>query len=211
MHLKTRRRRRRCLVVLVVVLYTLLGNKFNVGGATGTTNVKCGGILRARNGVIQTPNFPAAFQTPISCKWIIDASGIDSMGSAGAGGHHHHGADNTSIVVYLTQNYVLSGLRFQGFIVYDETFDLRIQSEESFVVHEEDVTQVMWLKFSTKYLEIQFTLDSIHGTHLRALDRFLDVYGFNITYEVTESIKPYQCNALKCRFLGHCFAAADFR
>lgn len=171
-------------------------------------DVKCGGILTARSGVIQTPGFPAAFDTPLSCTWIIDASAHHDNGSPRGGGS----SDNASIVVYLTQLYVLSGLRFTGYLVYDDTFDLRIKSEESFVVQEEDATQVMWLKFSTKYLEIQFTIDTLHGTHLRALDRFLDVYGFNITYEVaTDTIKPYQCNTLKCRFLGHCYAAADFR
>lgn len=168
---------------------------------------QCGGILYARTGVIQTPGFPAAFKTPLNCTWIIDASAHFEASADSSGAL----VNNTSIVVYLTQLYVLSGLRFTGYLVYDETFNLRIKSEESFVVQEDDVTQVMWLKFSTKYLELQFTLDTLHGTHLRALDRFLDVYGFNITYEVVDTIKPYQCNALKCRFLGHCFAASDFR
>lgn len=171
-------------------------------------DVRCGGILYARNGVIQTPGFPAAFETPLTCTWIIDASA--HFGSA-AGKRRDSASNGTSIVVYLTQLYVLSGLRFTGYLVYDDTFNLRIKSEESFVVQEEDVTQVMWLKFSTRYLELQFTIDTLHGTHLRALDRFLDVYGFNITYEVADTIKPSQCSALKCRFLGHCFAASDFR
>lgn len=166
------------------------------------TAVPCGGMLYARNGVIQTPGFPAAFDTPLKCTWIIDASAHFDSATA---------ASNQSIVVYLTQLYVLSGLRFTGYLVYDDTFNLRIKSEESFFVQEEDITEVMWLKFSTRYLEIQFTIDTLYGTHLRALDRFLDVYGFNITYEVTEALKPYQCNALKCRFLGHCFATSDFR
>lgn len=163
-------------------------------------NIKCGGRLTERNGIIQTPDFPAAFETPLSCTWIIDASAHFTGGVA----------DNTSIVVYLTQLYVVTGLKFTGYLVYDDTFDLRIKSEESFDLQEEDVTQVMWLKFSTKYLEIQFTIDTVYGTHLRALERFLDVYGFNITYEIG-SVKPMQCNALKCRFLGHCYAAQDFR
>lgn len=182
-------------------------NNINKSGDTSRNNVKCGGILYGRSGVIQTPGFPAAFDTPLSCTWIIDGSGHHRSSPNGGSADN-----NASIVVYLTQLYVLSGLRFTGYLVYDDTFDLRIKSEESFVVQEEDATQVMWLKFSTKYLEIQFTIDTLHGTHLRALDRFLDVYGFNITYEVaSDTIKPYQCNALKCRFLGHCFAAADFR
>lgn len=192
------------LVAVVVVVIFLTSPRNLVLASSTQSPVKCGGILRARNGIIQTPAFPAPFETPLSCTWIIDAS--DS--SDGGGGVS---SDNASIVVYLTQLYVLSGLRFTGYLVYDDAFDLRIKSDESFVVQEEDATQVMWLKFSTKYLEIQFTIDTLTGSHLRALDHFLDVYGFNITYEVADSIKPYQCNALKCRFLGHCLAAADFR
>lgn len=191
----------RVAVAVVVVLFlTSQGNIVLASSAATQSPEKCGGILRARNGIIQTPAFPAPFETPLVCTWIIDASESGVSPS-----------DNASIVVYLTQLYVLSGLRFTGYLVYDEAFDLRIKSDESFVVQEDDVTQVMWLKFSTKYLEIQFTIDTLYGSHLRALDRFLDVYGFNITYEVADSIKPYQCNALKCRFLGHCLAAADYR
>lgn len=167
--------------------------------SSGGESVKCGGILYAQNGVIQTPGFPAAFETPINCTWLIDASEVIGDSS------------QVSIVIYLTQLYVLGGLQFNGYLVYDDTFNLRIKSDEHFEVHEEEVTQVMWLKFSTKYLEIQFTMDTLHGTHLRALDRLIDVYGFNITYEVAETMKPNQCNTLKCRFLGNCYAAADFR
>lgn len=168
--------------------------------AAQSASGSCGGVLLGRTGVLQTPGFPAAFQTPLTCTWVIDASA-----------HFEAAGANASIVVYLTQLYVLSGLRFTGYLVHDDTFNLRVKSDESFVVQEEDVTQVMWLKFSTRYLEVEFTMDSLHGTHLRALDRFLDVFGFNITYEVADQLKPHQCNTLKCRFLGHCYASSDFR
>lgn len=162
----------------------------------------CGGILVGRHGIIQTPNFPAQFATPLTCTWIIDASSQIEDGM---------GAGNTSIIVYLTQLYVLSGLTFTGYLVYDPTINLQIKSEfDSFELKEEDVTQVAWLKFSTKFLEIKFSMSTVYGTHLRAPNRLLDVFGFNITYEVG-TVKPYQCNALKCRFLGHCFANANFR
>lgn len=159
-------------------------------------NMTCGGVLNAPNGVIQTPNFPHRFHTPLTCTWIINAS------------EHSHG-DN-SIIIYLTQLYVLNGLTFTGYVIYDPALDLQIKSEERFELKEEDATQVAWLKFSTKYLEIKFTMETVYGTHLRTLDRIIDVYGFNITYDVG-TLKPYQCNTLKCRFLGHCLAEQNFR
>ncbi|TMW53951.1 hypothetical protein DOY81_001008, partial [Sarcophaga bullata] len=46
--------------------------------ATTASAFKCGGILKARHGVIHTPNFPHKFSTPIECVWIIDASDLVS-------------------------------------------------------------------------------------------------------------------------------------
>ncbi|XP_053691965.1 fibropellin-1-like [Sabethes cyaneus] len=153
----------------------------------------CGGTLTASHGTIQTPNFPERFPVPISCTWIIDASAVVGP--------------NVSIVVYLTQQYVLSGLRFTEYMYYSE--DYKVPSRNVFVLSEDDVTNVPWIKFNSPYLEIRFTMDNLYGTHLRALDRLLDVYGFNITYEV-DSVKPYQCNALQCRFVGNCYAKHDY-
>lgn len=153
----------------------------------------CGGTLTASHGIIQTPNFPERFPVPISCTWIIDASTVVG--------------NNVSIVVYLTQQYVLSGLRFTEYMYYSE--DYKVPSMNVFELSEDDVTNVPWIKFNSPYLEIRFTMDNLYGTHLRALDRLLDVYGFNITYEV-DTVKQYQCNALQCRFLGNCYAKQDF-
>uniref|UniRef100_A0A8D8PDV1 Sushi, nidogen and EGF-like domain-containing protein 1 n=1 Tax=Culex pipiens TaxID=7175 RepID=A0A8D8PDV1_CULPI len=153
----------------------------------------CGGTLTATHGTLQTPNFPERFPVPISCVWIIDASGVVGP--------------NSSIVVYLTQQYVLSGLRFTEYMYYSE--DFKVPSENVFELSEYDVTNVPWIKFNSPYLEIRFTMEALYGTHLRALDHLLDVYGFNITYEV-DKVKPYQCNALQCRFLGHCYAKQDY-
>lgn len=154
----------------------------------------CGGTLTATHGIIQTPNFPERFPIPISCTWIIDASTM-AVGS------------NVSIVVYLTQQYVLSGLRFTEFMYYSA--DFKVPSMNVFELSEDDVTNVPWIKFNSPFLEIKFTMDDLYGTHLRALDRLLDVYGFNITYEV-DAVKQYQCNALQCRFLGNCYAKHDY-
>lgn len=155
----------------------------------------CGGTWTTAQGVIQTPNFPQKFPVPIHCTWIIDAS--------------EHTKPNTSIIVYFTQQFVLGGLKFTEYVYYKDGF--KVPSEHKpFESNEQTVTQVSWIQFYSPFLEIQFTMDNLYGSHLRALDRLLDVYGFNITYEISETVKPYQCNTLLCRYLGHCYATQDF-
>ncbi|ETN61560.1 hypothetical protein AND_006779 [Anopheles darlingi] len=163
--------------------------------ALSASSQPCGSTtpLTAPHGVLQTPNFPERFTVPISCTWIIDASAI-------VGG-------NVSIVVYLTQQYVLGGLRFTEYMYYGD--DYKVPSMTVYELSEDDVTRVPWIRFQSPYLEVRFTMDNLYGTHLRALDRLLDVYGFNITYEV-DTVKQQTCNALHCRFLGNCYAKHDF-
>ncbi|EDW85213.2 uncharacterized protein Dwil_GK18398 [Drosophila willistoni] len=157
----------------------------------------CGGLLKSRHGHIQTPNFPHRFATPIECIWIIDASDLPATAQG-----------NVSIVIYLTQLYVLGGLKFTEYMYYSD--DFKVPAHRVFTLNEDDVTQVTWVQFNSQYLEIRFTMASLDGTHLRALDRLLDVYGFNITYEVQHDVKTNQCNTLQCRFLGDCFASSDY-
>ncbi|SPP85607.1 blast:Neurogenic locus protein delta [Drosophila guanche] len=169
------------------------------GTATGNgSSAGCGGLLKARSGIIQTPSFPLRFATPIECVWIIDASDLAVS----------QGKENVSIVVYLTQLYVLSGLKLTEFMYYSD--DFRVPAHRVFTLTEDEVTQVSWVQFHSPYLEIRFTMATLDGTHLRALDRLLDVYGFNITYEVQHEVKQTQCNTLQCRFLGNCYASADY-
>ncbi|XP_055301227.1 uncharacterized protein LOC129567889 [Sitodiplosis mosellana] len=155
----------------------------------------CGGMLTATQGVIQTPNFPDKFPVPIQCTWVIDASAINK--------------NNVSIIVYVTQQYLLSGLKFTEYDYYSD--DIKVKSEHApFELNEQTVTQTVTVQFYSQYLEIKFTMDNLYGTHLRALDRLLDVYGFNITYEMDGVVKPKPCTALLCRYLGHCYATSDF-
>lgn len=159
----------------------------------------CGGMLTATHGVIQTPNFPDKFPVPIQCTWIIDTTSINEQNAR----------QNVSIIVYLTQQFVLSGLKFTEYDYYSD--DIKVKSEHApLELNEQTVTQVRWVQFYSQYLEIKFTMDNLYGTHLRALDRLLDVYGFNITYEMNGVVKPKPCNALLCRYLGHCYATNDF-
>lgn len=162
---------------------------------TTSSSDQCGGTLTVLRGIIQTPNFPNKFKVPIQCTWIIDASAIAKQ--------------NVSIVVYFTQQFVLSGLQFTEYAYHSD--DFKVKSDHAvFELNDKTVTQVSWVRFYTPFLEIKFTMNDLYGTHLRALDRLLDVYGFNITYEVDEAVKPSQCNALLCRYLGHCYATENF-
>lgn len=174
------------------------GSGLGYSSSSSSSSPGCGGLLNSRYGLIQTPNFPHRFTTPIECVWIIDASELPATAQG-----------NVSIVVYLTQLYVLGGLKFTEYMYYSD--DFKVPAHRVFALTEEDVTQVTWMQFNSQYLEIRFTMATLDGTHLRALDRLLDVYGFNITYEVQHEVKTTQCNTLQCRFLGDCYASADYR
>ncbi|EDW57812.2 uncharacterized protein Dvir_GJ18297, isoform C [Drosophila virilis] len=173
------------------------GSGLGYSSSSSSSSPGCGGLLKSRYGLIQTPNFPHRFTTPIECVWIIDASELPATAQG-----------NVSIVVYLTQLYVLGGLKFTEYMYYSD--DFKVPAHRVFALTEEDVTQVTWMQFNSQYLEIRFTMATLDGTHLRALDRLLDVYGFNITYEVQHEVKTTQCNTLQCRFLGDCYASADY-
>lgn len=169
----------------------------SAGGGGG--GQQCGGILTADRGIIHTPNFPHKFPVPIRCLWIVDASMV-----------MHGGELNSSIVVYFTQQYVLSGLTFTEYMYYSEDYQVKSHQTAAFQWNEDSATQVAWIRFASPYLAIEFTMADLYGSHLRAFDQLLDVYGFNVTYEVG-TVKENHCNALKCRFLGHCYATQDFK
>lgn len=160
------------------------------------TTAACGGTLTAARGVIHTPNFPDKFPVPIHCTWIIDASSIATS--------------NVSIAIYFTQQFVLSGLKFTQYNYYSYDYKVIDDSAHEFKLNEQNVSTVSSVRFNIPFLQIQFSMSSLHGTHLRALDRLLDVYGFNITYEINSDMKRYQCNPLRCRYLGHCYADQNF-
>ncbi|XP_044733704.1 fibropellin-1-like [Chrysoperla carnea] len=161
--------------------------------------VECGGVLTEPHGVLQTPNFPRPFNVPISCRWIIDASNID--------------APNPSIVVYLTQLYVFTGLTFHEYAHY-ESESLKVGGQLIHTVTEQNVTRVLWIRTPAPFMVIEFRLDRLEGNHLRVLDNLLDVYGFNITYEISTFANPVRansCNVFSCSYTGHCYVSYDFR
>ena len=190
---------------VLVPVYLLLcysTEKMSVTMASAQTKqkpVKCGGELTADKGIIQTPGFPEAFPVPIRCQWIIDAS--------------EHFSPNTSIVVYLTQLYVTTGLTFTEYAYY-ERGSTPLGRQLAHTVTEENVTRVRWIWTRSPFLVIDFSLDRLEGNHLRVMDYLLDVYGFNVTYEISDREKPVRkdsCNALLCSFLGNCYASKNYR
>lgn len=201
-----------CLLWLAIVVakarahdHALSGKSMNAAAVVAPTAValakapdpptSCGGTLKEPRGIIQTPHFPHNFAVPLHCVWIIDASNFHTQ--------------NVSINIYFTQQFVLSGLSFTQYLYYDN--DIRVKNDQKqFEVNEQNVTDVSYVRFYSPFLEIKFDMSNVHGAHLRALDHLLDVYGFNITYEVDAIVKEHQCNALKCRYLGHCYATKDF-
>lgn len=157
----------------------------------------CGGFLTAPYGVIQTPNFPKPFQVPMNCRWIIDSSNLY----------------NASIVVYLTQLYVLKGLTFTEYAHYEgASVHRNLGARHIHTVTDQNVTEVRWLETHSPFLVIDFHMNELEGNQLRALDGLLDVFGFNITYEISiraDPVRNNSCMVVDCSFLGHCYASKD--
>jgi len=80
------------------------------GAAPGETQGGCGGVVTGvSGGVIATPGFPGAPPTPLHCRWLIDVSHVP----------------DAAVVVYLTQQYLTSGLTFTEYAYYEsEAFNL---------------------------------------------------------------------------------------
>lgn len=161
-------------------------------GASMHRYTRCGGTYTSARGIIHTPNFPAQFTVPIRCTWVIDAQQFITT------------EDNSNIYVYLTQLYVFEGLMFEEYQIYDDTYQLN--GRVLHTVTENNVTKVSYIHSKQGYLVITLKLDTIESTHLRVLDHLLDVYGFNITYEISVGdVRPDRCTMLDCGFTGFCY------
>ncbi|KAL3270173.1 hypothetical protein HHI36_009230 [Cryptolaemus montrouzieri] len=151
---------------------------------------RCGGIFTAARGTLQTPGFPGPFPTPIHCEWVIDAQYLLTK--------------NTTIVIYLTELFVFEGLKFTEYQVYDEGF--HFNGRDLLVVNETNVIGAKTVETHQSYLVISLKLTTLDGTHLRVLDHFLNVFGFNVTYEIKEgAARTDVCNMMDCGFNGICY------
>ncbi|XP_046822481.1 uncharacterized protein LOC124425738 isoform X2 [Vespa crabro] len=159
-------------------------------------NVDCNYHLTAPKGIIETPNFPKAFPVPITCRWVIDVSDITST--------------NSSIVVYMTQLYVYKGLKLTEYAYYEsETTNYGASLVQE--VTEGNVFVHRWFRTFRPFLVLEFELDRLEGNHVRVLDDLLDVYGFNVTYQMTEEEpNPNACSVSECSFTGNCLLSADY-
>ncbi|XP_063236742.1 uncharacterized protein LOC134539008 [Bacillus rossius redtenbacheri] len=162
------------------------------GGVSGAA--PCGGVLREPRGVLHTPGFPEDFPTPLRCRWILDSSGWP----------------NSTLLVYLTQVFVTSGLTFAEYLHYEASLP-QYQLGRRELLPEPGRA---WLRSTRPYLVVEFALRSPEGARLRALGGLEAARGFNITYEAgTGALDPERsgaCSAAQCSFSGHCYASADY-
>ncbi|CAH1101608.1 unnamed protein product [Psylliodes chrysocephalus] len=171
--------------ICIYIILLCLSVQFIDGSKKG-----CGGTLTAARGIISTPNFPEPFKVPINCQWVIDAQFSSSH--------------NTSIVVYLTQLFVYEGLTFTEYQIYGD--DYKINPKVIHKVNETNISRTRWVKTFQSFLVIDLKLNTADSVHLRVLDKFLDVHGFNITYEITtSSVRSHSCTMMDCGFTGNCY------
>ncbi|XP_034934795.1 uncharacterized protein [Chelonus insularis] len=160
----------------------------------------CGDYLTALKGSIHTPSFPNPFLVPIKCRWIIDASDVFST-------------NNHSIIIYLTQVYVYKGLKFTEYAYY-ESENTNFGGTLIQKITEGNIFKHRKLQTNRPFLVVEFELERLEGNHVRVLDHFLYVYGFNITYEITaddDSVDINSCSIQDCSFNGNCILGAKYR
>ncbi|XP_074102898.1 uncharacterized protein LOC141529984 [Cotesia typhae] len=178
-------------------------NGYNENNKQTEKSKPCGDYLTSSRGIISTPNFPGQFSVPIKCRWVIDATEIRLSST---------NSDNTTIVVYLTQLYVYKGLRFTEYAYYDSPESTNFGPIILKDVTEGNVFDNITLETNRPFLVIEFELERLEGNHIRVLHDLLDVYGFNITYEITspEEINTDSCSVKNCSFAGNCIVDTSF-
>lgn len=121
--------------------------------------------------------------------------------------------DSDLIVVYLTQLYVTTGLVIKEYAYYEDD-SMKYAENVIFSANDKNVLTDLVVTTERPYLVIEFGLDRLDTNHVRALDSLLDVYGFNMTYDVIKSRElsgVNSCSVANCSYNGQCFASANFR
>lgn len=147
-------------------------------------------------GVITTPGFPGPFPVPVECEWVIQADPAVADGG------------DTIIEVYFTQLFVTDGLTITEYSQYPVVFGF-VTVREVFNKSHIHVGQSMLT--TLPYLVIRFRLDRLEGNHIRVHDDLMDVYGFNITYEMRPAGNERNdvCSLYFCSYSGNCLGNAD--
>ena len=160
----------------------------------GGVFTNCGGFFNQSHGVIQTPNFPNAFPVPISCEWVIMAD------------------RSKKTMIYFTQYYLA-----KHFDVYE--YDYYAGRDNHYVGETKlatvDYKREIWgIAGHKPYVVLRFNVQTLgEDDHMRVIDHFVDVYGFNITYEFADrdSDKDVKVECPDyCSYLGDCMASADY-
>ncbi|XP_015925435.1 uncharacterized protein [Parasteatoda tepidariorum] len=152
---------------------------------------KCGGILRDSQGIISTPNFPKPYPVPINCRWVIEAP-----------------ADKV-IAIYFTQFYMREGLTVNEYAFFSDTLYMG-KKEFGMISSDREPT---YLVSNKPVLVLDFLVRESGNIHMRVREHLLDVFGFNMTYEIVgrnESIRKDACLYHHCSFTGSCYATALF-
>lgn len=121
--------------------------------------------------------------------------------------------DSDLIIVYLTQLYVTTGLVIKEYAYYEDE-SMKYAESVIFSANDKNVLTDLIVTTERPYLVIEFSLDRLDTNHVRALDSLLDVYGFNMSYDVIKSRDLpaiNSCSVANCSYNGHCFASANFR
>uniref|UniRef100_A0A8D8Z4L0 Papilin n=1 Tax=Cacopsylla melanoneura TaxID=428564 RepID=A0A8D8Z4L0_9HEMI len=117
------------------------------------------------------------------------------------------------IVVYFTQLFVTSGLTIKEYAYYEDESS-KYAEKVIFSADEKSVFSELYVTTERPFLVIELGLDRLDTNHVRALDNLLDVYGFNVTYDVIKArnlTRMTSCSMATCSYNGHCYSSANFR
>lgn len=181
-----------CVALLYFVL-AVLSSVLPAAGDAYACGTPADRPLVGPKGVITTPAFPGPFPVPIECEWVIQADAPDTM-----------------IEVYFTQLYVTDGLVITEYLQYPPTFGFLQAGREVF--NKSHISQYGQSMLTTlPYLVIRFRLDRLEGNHIRVHDDLMDVYGFNVTYEMRPvgDEREDVCSLYKCSYSGNCLGNAN--
>lgn len=152
----------------------------------------CGGRLTDAKGVIQSPNFPKEFPTPIQCEWVI------------------YNPQTRNTAIYLTQFYLKGFVSVWQFEHYSNQREYINPRQLATLNANSEIQHIVSNK---PYTVIRLAVSEINDINVRVLDHIVDVYGFNITYEFLDRSSTNlkrTCSINLCSYLGDCYANADF-
>jgi len=154
----------------------------------------CGHLIEgATAGIIHSPFFPRPFPVPIYCKWTIKAPA------------------GKVVAIFLSQFYLRDGFKATEYAFLDSNLNVGKRELGPVTIDAESA-----ILLTTKpILVLELELYDASNIHVRVMDFFLDVYGFNITYQLVpkdmrlDSLTRIGCSAAQCSFTGTCYASLD--